>query len=237
MESLFRCCLCVCGILPLLDADGTQHSSIIPDVTSRVCFFSVSLLRFILFFYSHSFFSYSELDGSRQVYNCTHTGHFILLLLLLYVSVHPLLLFFVSLSLSTPSLRLLISFFYVCLWRAALYYTTVAWGHVYCTHTHMEDDSFGLTLLSLFWFSKWNSNNNNNNNSPIILRICTTRLLSRNPMPLCRLLLAMPMSKAATEQQHSSHSIIIWFQSSWPFFLFFVILRLCGCCAWSVQSV
>lgn len=236
MESLFRCCLCVCGILPLLDADGTQHSSIIPDVTSRVCFFSVSLLRFILFFYSHSFFSYSELDGSRQVYNCTHTGHFILLLLLLYVSVHPLLLFFVSLSLSTPSLRLLISFFYVCLWRAALYYTTVAWGHVYCTHTHMEDDSFGPTLLSLFWFSKWNSNNNNNN-SPIILRICTTRLLSRNPMPLCRLLLAMPMSKAATEQQHSSHSIIIWFQSSWPFFLFFVILRLCGCCAWSVQSV
>jgi hypothetical protein len=42
---------------------------------------------------------------------------------------------------------LLIPFFYVCLWRAALY-TTVAWGHVYCTHTWRMIALAQLSFLS-----------------------------------------------------------------------------------------
>ena len=183
-------------------------------------FFS-SLLHF--FFYSHSFFSYSKLDGSRQVYNCTHRA--------LYSSS--------SVCVSSSSLFFFLSLSIYSFVHSFLLCLSVTCGVIYnsCVRPSIQHTWRTIAFAELSFLSfgfprrKWNSNNN----SPII-RICTTRLLSRYPMPLCRLLL-LAMSKAATEQ-HSSHSIIIWFQSSWPFFLVVVavvVLLLCG--AWSVQSV
>jgi len=137
MESLL---VAVCGILPLLDADGTQHSSIIPDVTSRVFFFPLSFI----FFFTH--IRSSLIPSWMAPARCTtvHTGHFILLLL--YVSVH-LLYFFFSLSLHLFVCSFL-SFMFVCDVRRYIQQLREA---IYTAH--MEDDSFCRTLLSLFWFS------------------------------------------------------------------------------------
>jgi hypothetical protein len=61
--------------------------------------------------------------------------------------------FFLFLSLSLSSISSFAHSFLLCL--------SVTCGVIYnsCVrpcllHTHMEDDSFGPTLLSLFWFSK-----------------------------------------------------------------------------------
>jgi hypothetical protein len=140
--------VCVCGILPLLDADGTQHSSIIPDVTSRVCFFfhlSSTLHPFLLTFVL-LLFRVGWLPPGVQLY--THWA--------LYSSSSSSVCVSPSSSSFFLSLSSISSFahsFLLCL--------SVTCGVIYnsCVrpcllHTHMEDDSFGPTLLSLFWFSK-----------------------------------------------------------------------------------
>ena len=45
------------------------------------------------------------------------------------------------------------------------------------------------------------------------------------PMPPCRLFLAMRLKPPLS---NSSHSIIIWFQSSWLFFFFLCFFAVCG---------
>lgn len=116
MESLFRCCLCVCGILPLLDADGTQHSSIIPDVTSRVCFFFPSLFCASSFFFTH--IRSSPIPSWMAPARCTTVHTLGTLFFFFFFCMCQSILFFFFLSLSLSLLHLFVcsflSFMFVC---------------------------------------------------------------------------------------------------------------------------
>jgi hypothetical protein len=113
MESLFRCCLCVCGILPLLDADGTQHSSIIPDVTSRVCFFFHLSSALHPFFFTH--IRSSPIPSWMAPARCT-TVHTLgtLFFFFFFCMCQSIFFFFFSLSLLHLFVCSFLSFMFVC---------------------------------------------------------------------------------------------------------------------------